>query len=71
MIPPFSLGKEEEIAFSASLCTHPFEVNGEIKTVLPQGAQLRLLLLIFYVTSWIVGYMVWQSVLKLPILICR
>src|SRR5690554_1094064 len=40
MIPPFNLGKEkEELAFLlASLCTHPFEVDGEIKTVLPQGA---------------------------------
>lgn len=40
MIPPFNLGKEnEDIAFLlASLCTHPFEVNGEIKTVLPQGS---------------------------------
>ena len=40
MTPPFSLGKErEELAFLlASLCTHPFEVNGEIKNVLPQGS---------------------------------
>lgn len=40
MIPPFNLGKEKEsLAFLlASLCTHPFEINGEIKTVLPQGA---------------------------------
>lgn len=40
MIPPFNLGKErEDLAFLlASLCTHPFEVDGEIKTVLPQGA---------------------------------
>ena len=40
MIKPFNLGKEkEELAFLlASLCTHPFEIDGEIKTVLPQGA---------------------------------
>ncbi len=40
MIPPFSLGKEkEDLAFLlASLCTHPFEVDGKKKTVLPQGA---------------------------------
>lgn len=40
MIPPFNLGKErEELAFLlASLCTHPFEVEGEVKTVLPQGS---------------------------------
>ncbi|MGO2103629.1 MAG: reverse transcriptase family protein [Psychroflexus halocasei] len=40
MIPPFSLGKEkEELAFlMASLCTHPFEIDGKIKTVLPQGS---------------------------------
>lgn len=40
MIPPFSLGKEkEELAFlMASLCTHPFEVNGKLKNVLPMGA---------------------------------
>lgn len=40
MVEPFGLGKErEELAFLlASLCTHPFEVNGEMKTVLPQGA---------------------------------
>ena len=29
----------ETLAFSlASLCTHPFEIEGEFKTVLPQGA---------------------------------
>ncbi len=40
MMPPFNLGKKrEELAFLlASLCTHPFEVDGEMKTVLPQGA---------------------------------
>ena len=40
MIKPFNLGKEkEELAFLlASICTHPFEIDGEIKTVLPQGA---------------------------------
>jgi len=40
MIKPFNLGKEkEDIAFFlSSLCTHPFEIDGEIKTVLPQGA---------------------------------
>ena len=39
---PFNLNgskDKEEIAFLlACLCTHPFEVNGEIKTVLPQGS---------------------------------
>jgi RNA-directed DNA polymerase len=37
---PFNLKKEkEELAFFlACLCTHPFEVNGEIKIVLPQGS---------------------------------
>ena len=37
---PFLLnGAREPLAFLlASLCTHPFEVNGEIKTVLPQGS---------------------------------
>lgn len=40
MIAPFNLGKEkEDLAFLlASLCTHPFEVEGEMKTVLPQGS---------------------------------
>lgn len=32
-------GEREPLAFLlASLCTHPFEINGEIKTVLPQGS---------------------------------
>jgi len=37
---PFNLsGDREPLAFLlASLCTHPFEINGEIKTVLPQGS---------------------------------
>jgi len=37
---PFLLnGAREPLAFLlASLCTHPFEVNGEIKAVLPQGS---------------------------------
>ena len=37
---PFLLnGVREPLAFLlASLCTHPFEVNGETKTVLPQGS---------------------------------
>lgn len=37
---PFNLNREREpLAFLlASLCTHPFEVNGEIKNVLPQGS---------------------------------
>lgn len=40
MIAPFNLGRErEELAFLlASLCTHPFQVGGVWKTVLPQGA---------------------------------
>lgn len=40
MMPPFNFGKEkEELAFTlASLCTHPFEIEGQTKTVLPQGA---------------------------------
>lgn len=40
MYAPFNLsGDLEPIAFMlASLCTHPFKVEGEIKTVLPQGA---------------------------------
>ena len=40
MYEPFSLnGNREPLAFLlASLCTHPFEVNGEIKNVLPQGS---------------------------------
>ncbi|RLD84375.1 MAG: RNA-directed DNA polymerase [Bacteroidetes bacterium] len=37
---PFNLGGDREpLAFLlASLCTHPFEIEGEIKTVLPQGS---------------------------------
>ncbi|MAN60071.1 MAG: RNA-directed DNA polymerase [Flavobacteriaceae bacterium] len=37
---PFNLGGDKEpLAFLlASLCTHPFEVDGELKTVLPQGS---------------------------------
>lgn len=37
---PFNLnGEREPLAFLlSSLCTHPFEVNGEIKNVLPQGS---------------------------------
>lgn len=42
MKEPFNLNKDkkkEELAFFLScLCTHPFEINGEIKTVLPQGS---------------------------------
>jgi len=37
---PFNLKEDRKLlAFLlASLCTHPFEVNGEIKSVLPQGS---------------------------------
>ena len=37
---PFNLiGEREPLAFLlAGLCTHPFDVNGEIKNVLPQGS---------------------------------
>jgi RNA-directed DNA polymerase len=37
---PFNLKDEKEpLAFLlASLCTHPFEIDGEVKTVLPQGS---------------------------------
>lgn len=37
---PFNLkGEREPLAFLlASLCTHPFDVNGEIRNVLPQGS---------------------------------
>jgi len=37
---PFNLnGDKEPLAFLlASLCTHPFEIEGEVKTVLPQGS---------------------------------
>lgn len=40
MKAPFNLkGEKEPLAFLlASLCTHPFEVDGNIKTVLPQGS---------------------------------
>jgi RNA-directed DNA polymerase len=40
MYEPFNLnGDKEPLAFLlASLCTHPFEIDGEIKTVLPQGS---------------------------------
>jgi retron-type reverse transcriptase len=37
---PFNLnGEREPLAFLlASLCTHPLEIDGEVKTVLPQGS---------------------------------
>ncbi|QKG79312.1 reverse transcriptase family protein [Tenuifilum thalassicum] len=40
MYEPFNLkGDKESLAFLlACLCTHPLEVDGEIKTVLPQGS---------------------------------
>lgn len=40
MIEPFNLGKErEDLAFLlSSLCTHPFKINGEVRSVLPQGS---------------------------------
>lgn len=40
MYEPFNLnGDKEPLAFLlASLCTHPFEIDGEVKTVLPQGS---------------------------------
>jgi RNA-directed DNA polymerase len=40
MFEPFNLnGDKERLAFLlASLCTHPFEIDGELKTVLPQGS---------------------------------
>jgi len=40
MYSSFNLKEEKEpLAFLiASLCTHPFKINGEIKTVLPQGS---------------------------------
>lgn len=40
MSKPFNLkGKQEPLAFLlASLCTHPFEVHGEMRNVLPQGS---------------------------------
>lgn len=37
--PPFNLSEREPLAFMlASLCTHPIEIDGGIKTVLPQGS---------------------------------
>lgn len=40
MYEPFNLnGEKEPLAFLlASLCTHPFEIEGEVKTLLPQGS---------------------------------
>jgi hypothetical protein len=40
MYDPFNLnGEKEPLAFLlASLCTHPLEIDGEVKTVLPQGS---------------------------------
>jgi retron-type reverse transcriptase len=40
MYEPFNLnGDKEPLAFLlASLCTHPFEIDGELKIVLPQGS---------------------------------
>lgn len=40
LYPPFNLNDDKEpLAFLlASLCTHPFEINGKIRTVLPQGS---------------------------------
>ncbi len=40
MFEPFNLnGNKEQLAFLlASLCTHPFEINGEVVNVLPQGS---------------------------------
>lgn len=40
MYEPFNLnGDKEPLAFLlASLCTHPFEIDGEMRTVLPQGS---------------------------------
>jgi RNA-directed DNA polymerase len=40
MLEPFGLRDEREpLAFLlASLCTHPFELDGELRTVLPQGS---------------------------------
>lgn len=37
---PFNLGGDKEpLAFLlASLCTHPFEIDGKVRTVLPQGS---------------------------------
>lgn len=40
MSPPLNLDKKNEklAFFLASLCTHPIEINGSIKCVLPQGS---------------------------------
>lgn len=40
MYEPFNLnGDKEPLAFLlASLCTHPFEIDGEVQTILPQGS---------------------------------
>ena len=40
MFEPFNLnGEKEPLAFLlACLCTHPLEIDGEVKTVLPQGS---------------------------------
>lgn len=40
MAPPFNFkGDKGSLAFMlASLCTHPFEIDGELKIVLPQGS---------------------------------
>jgi retron-type reverse transcriptase len=40
MYEPFNLkGGKEPLAFLlASLCTHPFEIEGDVRTVLPQGS---------------------------------
>ena len=40
MYEPFNLnGDKESLAFLlASLCTHPFEIDGEVQTILPQGS---------------------------------
>jgi len=40
MYEPFNLrGEKEPLAFLlACLCTHPFQINDEVKTVLPQGS---------------------------------
>ena len=40
LYPPFNLnGDKEPLAFLlASLCTHPIEIDGTVKTVLPQGS---------------------------------
>lgn len=40
MYEPFNLNRDKEpLAFLlASLCTHPFKIDGEVRTVLPQGS---------------------------------